>query len=131
MTKKINSNLEIEIERKDKKINDEEIIIKRIIEEYKLEEELLTIIYTDRSESEEGMSTGTAFIEEEAEEGFYFNICKRSSVFTAEILAIAKTLHKWEEKEENKNIIIYSDLKSSITAISNNDISIYKNDYIM
>lgn len=65
-------------------------------------------IYTDGSKNERGISTGAAFVED-TEEGYYISINKRNTLFTAEVLAIAKALQKWESKRKIENIILYSD----------------------
>lgn len=57
---------------------------------------------------------------------------KRSSIFIAEIVAIAKAIQKYEEKDTKKdNILILTDSMSAIKNIRNNDISTYKNMYVM
>lgn len=61
-----------------------------------IEEEEVTIIYTDRSKRKEGKATGAAIAEEreEEKEGFYMSMDKRCMVFTAEAAAITKAIQK-------------------------------------
>lgn len=61
-----------------------------------IEEEEVTIMYTDRSKRKEGKATGTSIAEEreEEKEGFYMSMDKRCMVFTAEATAITKAIQK-------------------------------------
>lgn len=91
------------------------------------------IIYTDGSKKKNtGQSTGAAFIFEEEEQGFYLSINRRSTIFIAEVVAITKGIQKYEEKDTKKdNILILTDSMSAIKNIENNEITTYKNTYIM
>lgn len=57
---------------------------------------------------------------------------KRSTIFIAEVVAITKRIQKYEEKDTKKdNILILTDSMSAIKNIENNEITTYKNTYIM
>lgn len=57
---------------------------------------------------------------------------KRSTIFIAEVVAITKGIQKYEEKDTKKdNILILTDSMSAIKNIENNEITTYKNTYIM
>lgn len=53
-------------------------------------------------------------------------------IFIAEVVAITKGIQKYEEKDTKKdNILILTDSMSAIKNIENNEITTYKNTYIM
>lgn len=57
---------------------------------------------------------------------------KRSTIFIAELVAITKRIQKYEEKDTKKdNILILTDSMNAIKNIENNEITTYKNTYIM
>lgn len=118
--------------RKEELINDYEMI-QEIMESKNITWENTGIMYTDGSKKKnKGKATGAAFIFEEEDEGYYLSLNKRSSIFTAEVVAIAKGLKKYKKKGNRKeNILILSDSMSAIRNIGNNDISAYKNMYVL
>lgn len=95
--------------RKKELINDYEMI-QEIMESRNITWENTGIIQTDGSEKKnKGKATGAAFIFEEEDEGYYLSLNKKSSIFTAEVVTIAKGLKKYKKKEVEKNILILSD----------------------
>lgn len=86
---------------------------------------------TQMDKKSDNISTGAATVKEEEEEGFYFNMNKRCSVFTAETAAVVKALEKWCCDKSRGDIIIFNDLKSVLMTSMNNDFSVYKNKYVM
>lgn len=67
---------------------------------------------------EGGLSTGTVLIEESEDKDHYISLYKRCSVYTVEIIGIAKTIQKFEEEKSIGYIIIFSDSKSAIQGIA-------------
>lgn len=93
--------------RKEGLINDYKMI-QEIMESKDITWEDTGVIYTDGSKKK---NTGksiyhrAAFIFEEEDKDFYLNMNKRSSIFTAEVVAIAKAIQKYEGKDTKKKII--------------------------
>lgn len=84
----------------------------------------MKIIYTDGSKTE-GQSVGAAIVEEEQEEVVYVTMDKRCLVYIAEMFA--KAIQK--NRNENKDLIIYSNAKSAVEGLMDNRLTIYKNMY--
>lgn len=84
----------------------------------------MKIIYTDGSKTE-GQSVGAAIVEEEQEEAVYVTMDKRRLVYIAEMFA--KAIQK--NRNENKDLIIYSNAKSAVEGLMDNRLTIYKNMY--
>lgn len=61
-------------------------------------------IYRWLSEEKYKKIHGAAFIFEEEDKDFYLNMNKRSSIFTAEVVVIAKAIQKYEGKDTKKII---------------------------
>lgn len=97
---------------------------REIIEKYKLDGNNVKIIYTDGSKTE-GRSVGAAIVEEEQEKGVTMD--KRCLVYIAEMFAIAKATQK--NRNENKDLIIYSNAKSAVEGLMDNRLTVYKNMY--
>lgn len=59
------------------------------------------IMYTDGSEKKNKRKvTGATFTFEEEDESYYLSLNKRSSIFIAEVVVIAKGLQKYEKKRK-------------------------------
>lgn len=101
-----------------------------LISKYELESEPTTI-YTDGSRSEYNISTGSSYYIPEEEMGYMISIDKKCSNFTEEAVAILKAMQLMINKENGKDIIIYSDALSVIQAVTNNNLSVYINVYIL
>lgn len=99
---------------------------REIIEKYELDGNNVKIIYTDGSKTE-GRSVGAAIMEEEQEEAVYVTMNKRCLVYIAEMFAVAKAIQK--NRNENKDLIIYSNAKSAVEDLMDNRLTIYKNMY--
>lgn len=84
----------------------------------------MKIIYTDGSKTE-GQSVGAAIVEEEQEEAVYVTMDKKRLVYIAEMFA--KAIQK--NRNENKDLIIYSNAKSAVEGLMDNRLTIYKNMY--
>lgn len=84
----------------------------------------MKIIYIDGSKTE-GQSVGAAIVEEEQEEAVYVTMDKRCLVYIAEMFA--KAIQK--NRNENKDLIIYSNAKSAVEGLMDNRLTIYKNMY--
>lgn len=59
----------------------------------------------------------------------YFNMDKRCSIFTAEMVAVAKAIQKNEKRETD--LLILTDSLSAIQDLKDNRISVYKKDYML
>lgn len=76
-------------------------MIQEIMESRNITWKNTEIMYTDGSKNKnKGKATGAAFIFEEEDEGYYLSLNKRSSIFTAEVVAIAKGLKKYKKKRK-------------------------------
>lgn len=90
--------------RKKELINDYEMI-QELMESRNITWENTGIMYTDGSKKKnKGKATGAAFIFEEEDEGYYLSLNKRSSIFIAEVVVIAKWLQNYEKKKIKKRI---------------------------
>lgn len=92
LIEKINVGYKIGEERKKGSINDEEML-EKIREEYDLDKEETTIVFTDGSKTKDGRAVGVAMVQE-GEEGHYISMDKRCTIFTAEACAIVKAIQK-------------------------------------
>lgn len=96
-------------EREKGSMNDEKML-EKIMEDYDMDKEKTTIMFTDGSKTTEGKAVGAAMIHEGEEEGHYISMDKRCTVFTAEACAIAIAIMKWtinKDKGKGKgNLII-------------------------
>lgn len=93
-----------------------------------------TTIYTDGSKRKEGKSTGASVIIEGSDQAYYWCLPKECSIFTAEAFAIKSALEHIHTKQEGNwtnEIIILSDSKSVLQALSKNKIDAYTNKYIL
>lgn len=79
----------------------------------------------DRRQKER--SVGAAIVEEKQEEGVYVTMDKRCLVYIAEMFAVTKATQK--NRNENKDLIIYSNAKSAVEGLMDNRLTVYKNMY--
>lgn len=126
----LNMNIETNIGKKIKKGKKIGQITQEIIEKYEMENKP-TIIFTDGSRSEDKISTGSAYYIPEEEMGYMVSLEKSCSNYTAEAVAIVKSMQLMINQKSKKDIIIYSDALSVLQAIMNNKISVYVNRYIL
>lgn len=89
------------------------------------------IIYTDGSKIPASPSVGSAFYVIEEEMGYYMSMNKVCSNYTAEACAIAKTLQWLNQDILRRDVMIFTDSKSCVEAVQNNNISMKPNQYII
>lgn len=131
VTTKIEVDLTIGAYRKEKESNDQGLF-DRITTEYSLKKEA-TIIYTDGSWRKKGKSTGASIVIEEQETAYNISMSKSCSSFTAEAFAIKASLELMiiEADKRSNEIVILTDSKSVLQALSNNKINVYQNMYVI
>lgn len=133
---KVQKEMEIGTWRKLKKISDEEMKT-RIRKKYKREGWKQTFVYTDGSKKKEGQYTGAAVIWPEEECNANFTTPKELTVYSVEAIAVLEALVKVEEinitkyQGEKMQVFICSDSESVIKAVTNCDISVHKNPYVV
>lgn len=127
-------NLDIGEYRKIKGSGDSKLF-EKVQEKYHLENNA-RIIYTDGSKKKKGTATGASIVIEEQEIAYmhnYHNISMASecSIFTAEAFAIKAALEiMYKETDHSyKDIVILSDARSVLQALSNNLLNVYHNRY--
>lgn len=105
-------------------------MIKEVEEKFEIRKNRI-VLYTDGSKREGGISAESSIWIEGRKEGYYYiSIEKKSSIMTAELVAIWKALEIAGD-EEDKDVIIWADSQSAIQAIDNNSISVYRNEYMI
>lgn len=131
VTRKIKIDLVTGRYRLEEDSKDEELI-DRILKKHKLKDNTM-IIYTDSSKKKEGKATGASIVIEDQEVAYKISMNKACSSFTAETFAIKSALELLEKeaKDRSEDVIILTDSKSTLQAIKNNHLNVYKNKYIM
>lgn len=132
VTKNIEVDLETGYYKKEEKNCSDEKLIEKIFEKHEIKNQA-TIIYTDGSRRKSSRSTGASLVIEEQEIAYKISMNKLYSSYTAEAFAIKAALELMEkEAEERPNtIVILTDSKSTLQAIKNNHLNVYKNKYVI
>lgn len=127
LREEVNVDFSVGGKRKRGEIGDHQLI-EEVKKTFNIKEEV-TIFYTDGSRSEKLIATGSSVIVENQEIAYYNSLPKECSSYTAEAFAIKAVMDIVKQKLINcrENIIIFSDCKSVISAISNNIVNIYEN----
>lgn len=89
------------------------------------------VIYTDGSRTKGSLSTGNAFYVDALEVGFYVSIDNHCNSYTAEACAISEALKWCKMREVSEDILVLTDSRSVLCALSSNKISAYINEYIL
>ncbi|XP_029159682.1 uncharacterized protein LOC114931710 isoform X1 [Nylanderia fulva] len=106
-------------------------MINEIKQRYKLDNKTF-IMYTDGSKDITVQSTGAGIAIEEQDEGYYISLPKECTIFTVEAIAISTALKIAESRRNSfNNVVIFFDSKSVLQAISQNNINVYKNKYVL
>lgn len=125
--------LKIELEigkgRKEKKINDNELL-KHFKEKYDLDEEY-EVIYTDGSFKKGRKSTGIGTVREDSETTYNISINPKCSSYSAEVIAIEKTISMAIELGWDRDILILTDCQGACKDLRNNRNNVRKHSSIV
>lgn len=128
LTKKLDIEIEIGRERKEKVIKDEELLRKFQVK-YDLEDNY-AITYTNGSVMENRKSVGIGIAMEDSDIGYKLSVNSKCSIFTAEALAIEKAIGYAQENGTNTDVLILTDSMSVCKALENNSINADQNIYV-
>lgn len=128
LTNRIEIEIDIGQDRKEKKINDA-ILLEKYRDKYNSEKDY-KVVYTDGSKKQTGISAGIGIAMENSDIGYRLNINQKCSIFTTEAIAIEKALGYMQETGARTDLLILTDSQSVCKAIANNNISVHQNNNI-